>query len=262
MRRHQSIWDLGWIVEVCKKKAGFCGYGDHLMRKKLKKIFKRTISLVRRLFVISKENKNNSIGHINYDSGDGSVVSGLLAKKEKINNADDFLKSEAADCYRWSEKHNLHQSWSSRAHTVSKLIGDNSVVLDIGCGNMDLEKSLPGGCSYIPADIVARDDRTLICDLNGGLVPAVDADVVTMLGVIEYIHDPQAALMLLASRWKHLILTFNPTDLDALRDRRVHGWVCNLKSAELVEVVKNAGFDLIGIIPIENRQNVYEFKKA
>ena len=106
---------------------------------------------------------------------------------------------------------------------------------------------------------MARDGRTIIVDLNGDEIPDIHADVVTMLGVLEYIHRPDRLLTSMAKRWPHAIITYNPADLDQGRDRRTHGWFNDLTSAELVSKADRAGYRLVGIVPHGTRERIYEF---
>lgn len=168
----------------------------------------------------------------------------------------------SSDVGRWADPRNLKANWSSRAELVGQLLTGSDTVLDIGCGMMDLERALPAGARYVPADIVARDDRTLLCDLNAGLLPDHPADVVTMLGVLEYCHDPLAVLKAIAARWRRLVLTYNPRDLDAGRDRRLHGWFNDLTSADVVATADAAGFQLQAIVPHQERERIYVFERA
>lgn len=168
----------------------------------------------------------------------------------------------ASDEARWSAPANLKSAWATRAAIVAGLIPDGSTVLDLGCGAMDLGKQLGDRAHYIPADLVARDERTLIIDLNQGLFPDVQADVVTLLGVIEYIHAPETLLIEMAKRWPHAIVTYNPADLDVGRKRRAHGWFNDLTSAGFVSLAARAGYELVGIAPHGARERIYELKRA
>ena len=180
--------------------------------------------------------------------------------EDRIDRTEALKARSQTDLERWRNSANFKSNWSLRAQTVAGMVAEGSRVLDLGCGQMDLAGLLPPSCKYIPADIFPRNDETLHCDLNEGVFPDVEADLVTMLGVIEYIHNPERLLGQLAERWSRLIMTYNPSDLDQGRERRVHGWFCNLTSAEMVAVAMNAGYELVAIVPTENRQVVYEFR--
>ncbi|CAL4869163.1 hypothetical protein MMA231_03454 (plasmid) [Asticcacaulis sp. MM231] len=185
-----------------------------------------------------------------------------LEKGARRARTESLIEAGCSDVKRWSLADNFHGNWRDRAQTVAAMIGAGDRVLDLGCGKMDLETALPAGCIYLPSDLVARDDRTLVCDLNAGELPAVEADVVTMLGVLEYIHDPSALLVSIAQRWSTLILTYNPSELDEGRDRLLHGWFNALTSAQLVAMAEVSGFGLVGIVAVDVRQRLYIFYRA
>jgi hypothetical protein len=187
---------------------------------------------------------------------------GDLPQSERQLSTESLVADGASDVKQWADPRNLNANWSPRAALVAKLLAPGDTVLDLGCGQMDLERELPEGSRYIPADIVSRDKRTLYCELNLGIFPDLPADVVTMLGVLEYCHKPAAVLRAIAARWQKLVLTYNPTDLDAGRDRRLHGWFNSLTSAELVKLATDQSYQLEAIVPHGSRERVYVFTKA
>ena len=179
--------------------------------------------------------------------------------QERAADTRSLMESGMSDTPRWAQPSNLKSEWRSRAAIVASLIPADASVLDLGCGAMDLERELGTKATYMPADLVARDGRTIIVDLNGDEIPDIHADVVTMLGVLEYIHRPDRLLTSMAKRWPHAIITYNPADLDQGRDRRTHGWFNDLTSAELVSKADRAGYRLVGIVPHGTRERIYEF---
>ncbi|BEU99983.1 putative nucleotide-diphospho-sugar transferase [Novosphingobium olei] len=186
---------------------------------------------------------------------------GDLPQTERLLSTEALAAERASDVKRWANPSNLNASWSPRAAVVAKLLRPDDVVLDLGCGQMDLERELPQSARYLPADIVSRDSRTLYCELNRGIVPDVAADVVTMLGVLEYCHDPAAVFAAIAAKWQRLVLTYNPADLDAGRDRRLHGWFSALDSAGVVKLATEQGFQLEAIVPHGARERIYVFTR-
>jgi len=99
------------------------------------------------------------------------------------------------------------KAWESRARVAaSHVIG--KTVVDIGCGEMLTEKFLPEGTVYIPMDLVRRDARTTVLDLNKQDVPAFEADTVLMLGVLEYVHDPEKVLRDLVGKTKRIVTSY------------------------------------------------------
>jgi hypothetical protein len=195
---------------------------------------------------------------------EGGLLEGVFAKitpTQRQERTKRLQEGRLTDVARWSDPGNLKQVWSLRAERVAQLIGTGAQVLDIGCGAMDLERHLPEGCVYIPADLVARDARTLLCNLNEGCLPDRPADVITMLGVIEYCHDPQRVFKMLSELSKRLIVTYNPVDLDDGRDRSRQGWFNALTSAALVSLAEQAHYELQVVAPASQRERIYLFER-
>ncbi len=211
-----------------------------------------------------KENlsaRRNRLAELDQAAPERGMQAAYSAKtaQERAAETRSMMDSGASDTLRWAQTSNLKSAWRSRAAVVASLIPAGTSVLDLGCGAMDLEHELANGTTYLPADLVARDCRTIIVDLNGDGMPGVEADVVTMLGVLEYVHQPERLLTAMAKRWPRAIVTYNPTDLDHGRDRRTHGWFNDMTSAQLVSKADSAGYRLLGIVPHGPRERVYEF---
>jgi hypothetical protein len=144
------------------------------------------------------------------------------------------------------------------AQIVATLITAPATVIDLGCGAMALERALPEGITYLPADLVSRDERTILFDMNNGLFPDADADIAVALGLLEYAHDP-AACMKAFARWPRLIMSYNPTDIEDGRDRLKHGWFSNLAVASLINLANEAGFSLTAMLPCPPAQRIFDF---
>ncbi|HEV7689826.1 MAG TPA: putative nucleotide-diphospho-sugar transferase [Hyphomonadaceae bacterium] len=195
------------------------------------------------------------------EEGEDRLDYAVLSDGDRRKRTQAMLDAGQSDRPRWANTDNLKAGWDERASAVARLISPPGTVLDLGCGAMALEKELAPGVVYVPADLVSRDERTLVFDANSGRLPDQDADVVTALGVLEYIHDPQAFFTSLA-RWPRVVLTYNPADLDEGRDRRPHGWFNALTVAEVIAMAVNAGFRLDGLIPFAKRQRIFDLGRA
>lgn len=89
---------------------------------------------------------------------------------------------------RWQEAGVFKSIFEIRVSCMANLIAaDSKSVLDLGCGEMFLRKYLRDGIAYYPCDYVARDDNTIICDLNKGEYPNIHTDTVFMSGILEHI---------------------------------------------------------------------------
>jgi len=185
----------------------------------------------------------------------------MLSPQARHERSEQLLCAGLSDVARWTDLRNLAHAWDARAAALAPLIDAPDRVLDLGCGAMALERALRPGVVYMPADLVRRDERTLVFDVNAGPLPDADADVVTGLGFLEYVQAPDA-FFAAARRWPRLILTYNPADLDMGRDRRSHGWFNDLTVADVVAIAVTAGFSLVALIPFDARQRIFDFQRA
>ena len=173
-------------------------------------------------------------------------------------SADEWL---ATDMQRWSNPDSLLGEWDSRAQVAAQYIPAGATVLDIGCGKMALEKFLPHGCRYLPADLVARDERTTICDLNAGQFPqqqAAAADAITLLGVIEYCTDIASVLRWLRGLQRPVIITYHPADVTASLDRTALGWINHYPMPEWQRLLEDAGFAIANVERLSNVQYLFQ----
>jgi hypothetical protein len=107
---------------------------------------------------------------------------------------------------------------------------------------MTLERHLPVGCTYVPVDVVARDERTRVCDFNrDGVASVGGASIVAVLGVLEYVFDVPAFLRGLSAYGVPVVLSYCPVDLAPDVDRGALGWVNHLSRQALIEGLNGAG---------------------
>jgi hypothetical protein len=141
-----------------------------------------------------------------------------------------------------------HALLEKRAVAAAKYIAPGTKVLDVGCAAMLIERHLPAGCSYQPLDCVARDARTIVCDLNRDPFPAIKADVALVLGVVEYLYNVPIFLTRLRKAAPRAIISYFPLDRDPGRDRIAMRWVNALNSNELRALLRYAGYKKIEVI--------------
>jgi hypothetical protein len=114
--------------------------------------------------------------------------------------------------------------WAFRAERAAALLNGAGVtsVLELGCFRMSLERFLAPGTAYLPSDLVRRDARTIVCDLNAEPVPVVQADAVAALGVLEHLAAPAEVMARLSAHYPLAVVTYNPLDLVPLGKPRRH----------------------------------------
>ncbi|MFM9862418.1 MAG: hypothetical protein ACKVRO_02325 [Micropepsaceae bacterium] len=156
------------------------------------------------------------------------------------------IEAGQTDIARWSDPKQLEPAWEARAVTAAAFVKVGTRVLDIGCGAMALERHLPFGASYQPCDIVARDARTIVADLNANGAPldaVAKADLVTMLGVWEYIYKPGDLFAAFAATGKPILCSYCDAALtpDTGR-RRTLGWVNDFTLPQFLEIARSQGY--------------------
>ena len=149
------------------------------------------------------------------------------------------------DLMRWSNAASLEQAWDARAEFAAGYVTAGARVLDLGCGRMALRGFLPSTCGYQGCDLVAREEGTIVCDFNAGAFPAdaaADADVIVMLGVLEYIADADAFFAKLRGSKCDIVLSYCPADFSAGVDRPALGWISHFGLADLAALFDRHGF--------------------
>lgn len=108
--------------------------------------------------------------------------------------------------------------WDNRAKVISHWIPAGAHVLDMGCGNMLIEKYLKESKGYVPCDIAKRDERTIVCDFDKLEYPPVqDENMIVCLGVVNYLQHQKELIEHICARGKNFLFTFKPRELVAAK---------------------------------------------
>lgn len=176
------------------------------------------------------------------------------------------IEAGQTDLTRWSDAKQLEPAWEARAVMAADFIAAGTRVLDIGCGAMKLERHLPFGASYQPCDVVARDARTIVVDLNTQDLPrdaVAAADLVVMLGVWEYIYKPEALFRAFAASGKSILCSYCDATLTANADRRrALGWVNDFGLEEFIGLAGATGYRATLVKQIDALQYLIRFDRA
>jgi SAM-dependent methyltransferase len=167
------------------------------------------------------------------------------SRDERIRMVRERSDQRATLMERWVHLNpKVSAGWIARAQTAAGLLKDAHSVLDIGCGVMLIEQYLQPNTRYIPMDVVRRDERTLVVDLNQHDLPSVDFDCALGLGVLEYLYDPARLLRAVAQHCRTgALFSYNPTDAwPSLEQRTADAWVSHLSVQQLEHSFTQAGF--------------------
>jgi hypothetical protein len=143
----------------------------------------------------------------------------------------------------WRDLASYPRDWAARAAQAAHLILPGWTVLDLGCGpHMALRDHLPAGCSYRPADLYRWSPEVLHADIDADLFPDVAVDCVVLLGVIEYLTQPQLAFRFARSRAAAMVVSYcHPLTPDPVPRARA-GWINAFSPQALAELVAGSGW--------------------
>ncbi|CAM8468395.1 tetratricopeptide repeat protein [Candidatus Methylopumilus universalis] len=191
----------------------------------------------------------------------------ILKKVFQINVEANKTNKHAAvktDFTRWQNPSNLLQSLDERAIIAARWINSGTNVLDIGCGKMVLEKHLPIGCNYIPCDIVKRDERTNLVDLNDSVIPDTllkNTDTIVFLGVLEYLFDLDRLFNQLSLSGKTILCSYCGTEKSRKLDRTNLGWVNDLNLKDFERMVSKHNMEIEKFEQIDSVQYLFKIKQ-
>jgi hypothetical protein len=168
-----------------------------------------------------------------------------LSLEARVDRTARLARIEATDLGRWRDGRNLQPQWDARAAHAARHVPPGAHVLDLGAGAQALRDLLPAGCRYTPSDLVARTPDTLIADLNRGQFPPGRWDVVTALGVLEYIHRLDLRLARMREAAPRAIVTYSAVVGGEPADRLKHGWKNSCTLPALLDLVAAAGWTVV-----------------
>lgn len=172
-----------------------------------------------------------------------------------------LVRARQSDRERWLEPENL-RNWDERARRVATFLSKGQTIIDLGCGSMTIRNLLPAGCTYIPADIVKRCEDCRLIDLNEGIWPDETADVVTALGVLEYLYDLRAFFQGCARMAPRLLFSYHVsyTRKPATRTARLAmGWLNDFPLSLVIAEIAKAGGKIDRIDGFMHKNNYTQY---
>lgn len=184
----------------------------------------------------------------------GTIRSLLLMRRDGLPRGERqrrrrIIQSGQTDLLRWSAAENYNTAWAERLDAALSFIGGAKWVADIGCGMQELRRRLSSGSVYLPMDIRRWTEDTVVCDINKRILPTAYiamADVCVMMGLIEYIYDPEWLFQTLGQSTEAILFSYNAIDI-CQADRVRNGWVNSLSIGDCVRLTLEAGFRIEGV---------------
>ncbi|MHC1724158.1 MAG: hypothetical protein AB9836_13245 [Aminipila sp.] len=148
----------------------------------------------------------------------------------------------------------------------SKWIDKNiKSLVDYGAGQMYLKTFLSKGVKYYPVDYMKRFDDTIVCDLNKGNFPDLQADVSVLNGVLEFLITAEDLIKHVCEKTANIIIISYMTvdKFPNITGRRTSGYLSDLTELKIIELLDDGGFRLVKkeSDPLDNTDTIYLFEK-
>lgn len=184
-----------------------------------------------------------------------------LPVAQRIRLTEEAIRSGEPLMERWSAIGECHSRWSKRAEIAAGLLRDVESVADLGCGGMILEQYLGADQTYVPVDLVTRDHRTIVLNLDRDDIGFVQADACAILGLLEYIHRPKRLLAAVVRQFPRLALSYN------LRPRRTtarlaEGWVNGFSKTELYALFTEVDVSVLDEIHVHEAELLFHLRSG
>jgi len=148
----------------------------------------------------------------------------------------------------------------------SKWIDENmNSVVDYGAGQMYLKTFLSKDVKYYPIDYMKRFDDTIVCDLNKGNFPDLQADVAVLNGVLEFLITAEDLIKHVCEKTANMIIISYMTvdKFPNITGRRTSGYLSDLTELKIIHLLDDGGFRLVKkeSDPLDNTDTIYLFEK-
>lgn len=162
---------------------------------------------------------------------------------------------------RWSRPTESWNVLDGRATLAAQFLTGCGSVTDLGCGAMRLEAHLSPSQDYIPVDLVARDERTRVINLDDASTPLPKAEACAVLGVLECLYDTASFIARLAHEFPRAVVSYHPSGGNE-EHRLGQGWVNSLTAAQLNQIFAEAGFVIERAIEAGTGEVLYSLRSA
>lgn len=153
-----------------------------------------------------------------------------------------------------------------RVELFSKwMTNDIKSVADYGAGRMFLQEYLNTDVTYFPIDYIRRNEQTILCDLNLGQFPCIQADATICSGVLEFISTSEKLLKHIGQNTNKMVILSYVT-IDKFPDidgRRASAYISDLSDRQILDFMASSNFFLDKKVPdpLNSACAVYLFRK-
>ena len=153
--------------------------------------------------------------------------------------------AKSPDRQKWGASSSYNPDWAARGALAARHIRDGTKVLEIGTGKGSFRDLVAGRCRYTGADLQPLDDTTLALDIEKDPIPPGSWDTIVLLGVIEYLYDPLAAMRKVCAAAETVVLSYCvPRGIGPHPQRRLRGWTNAWLTQDVAGAMHAAGFAL------------------
>lgn len=162
----------------------------------------------------------------------------------------------APDRQKWGAPSSYRSEWAERSNLAAPHISDGERVLEIGTGSGAFRTLVAGRCSYVGADLQPIDQLTLTLNVENDPLPQGPWDAIVLLGVLEYVHQPQLALAKIFEATDKIVISYCcPRSHDVEKVRRSRGWINSLTETELSAWADAAGLKMTARIACNSAED-------
>ena len=175
-----------------------------------------------------------------------------------------LVDAQPPDRRRWGSGLGYSPKWARRAELAASLVPDNVTVLEIGVGTGEFRELVGRRTTYVGADLQPLDAATLALDLDRDALPARQFDYAVLLGVLEYLTLPEAAVTKICNAADSVVISYCCTRTtlapQALIDhRKRRGWLNSFDKNELTRLFLRYGHQLFLSMPFNAAEDFEQF---
>src|SRR6266478_4772439 len=122
--------------------------------------------------------------------------------------AGQIAEAQTPDRLRWGNPLSYKPEWGERAKCAASLVPDNVSVLEIGVGTGVFRELVKGRTAFVGSDLQPLDAASIALDLDRDPLPDTHFDYAVLLGVFEYLRQPEADAEKICNTADHVIASY------------------------------------------------------